>query len=781
MRSAATSSGRSGGSVKKQGFRERLRVGAGFGGALICLTLCSLYYAANIRELLYSEAKTNIIEITEQGAGRLEETLSSALFSIHDHADYLSRAFTYGAEKGRAELRDIRDCAAKAGYANVRFVDRQGMGRDPDGNTLDVSDEPDFHAALEGKTLISKPFMGKITGKQTVALYSPVRRDGKIYGVLRATKYVEHLYEAYNVPFYHGRGYSYLLDREGTLLVNAPQRVAGESFHNLFGVLDKWGHDRPETQRIREDMRAGRSGAVAAKIGDIRKLICYVPLRAELGWYFISVVPEDAILQNSHTIVRYSGLLCGLVLAVFLIAFILYRLERGRHQERMARLAYVDGLTGLHNRNYLEEYLPAILALARTAPYAVAVFDIDKFKMINEASGYNMGNAILRRVGDVLGANLRNDEWAVRGSNDMFVLVLRYETLKDLKHRVHELFESIRLCVEKEGIFNGRLSFTCGIHLLENPEINPEKVYDYADIARKSIKSRAETKIAIFRPGMLRLLQKEKEIEDAMRPALAAGEFIVYLQPKAEIGTGRLTGAEALVRWIRPDHGLLSPQSFIPLFEKNGFIVELDCHMLEQLCRLKRRWLEEGFPDCVVSVNMSRKHLHREDFIATLAGIADKYGLRRETLEIEITESAFFENTSLLVKRMQDLKTAGFRLAMDDFGAGYSSLNLLKKLPIDVLKIDKEFLGEGDVSEKSRAVISSIVDMARRIDVEVVCEGVETAQQAEFLMSIGCRRAQGFFYARPMPAADFERLLRENVRLPENVSESRAGKEGALP
>lgn len=755
-----------GGIVKQPGLRERLRAWAGFAAALVCLLVCSVYFAVNIRELLYREATSNIIEITEQGAGRLEEAIRGSLFTVHDHATYLSRAFTCGAEKGNTELRDIRDCARKAGYANVRFTDPQGRGRDPDGHVLDVSEEPDFKAALAGKTILSRPFFSDRWKKPVVAFYSPVWRDGQVRGVLRATKFVENLYDSFSVSFYRGRGWSYVLDRDGDVLLDAPQRD-GARFQNLFEILGAWRHDQPEIERIRQDMLAGRNGVAVVSGGGPRKVLCYVPLRIEKHWYMVSVVPEDAVLENSRTVMFYSALLCGLVLLVFLSGFILYRWERGRHRQRMIRLAYVDNLTGLHNRNYLEERLPAILESARAESWAAAVFDIDRFKMINEASGYEAGDAILRCAADVLRENLEGDELAVRGGNDMFVLILRYATLKALKRRLYDLFAGISRRLEEEGVLNGRLDFTCGIHLLTDAGITPEKVYDYADIARKSVKSRGETRIAVFRQGLLGLMQQEKEIEDVMRTALADGEFVVYLQPKAELGSGRLIGAEALVRWERPLQGIVTPQSFIPLFERNGFIVELDFYMLEELCRLKRRWLDQGLPECVVSVNMSRKHLHRGDFIASLAAVADKYAIRRDTLEIEITESAFFENADLLVKLMEDLKSAGFRLAMDDFGAGYSSLNLLKKLPIDVLKIDKEFLSEGDISQKSRAVISSIVDMARRIHVDVVCEGVETPQQAEFLMSIDCRCAQGFLYARPMPAASFERLLREGARLPE--------------
>lgn len=758
--------------MKQRGLKERLWAWGGFAAALVYLLICSAYFAVNIRELLYRDATSNIIEITEQGAGRLEEAIRGSFSTVRDHATCLSRAFAYGAEKGNAELGDICRCPRQSAFTDVRFVDMQGMGRDPDGHVPDVSEVPDFKAALSGKTLLSRPFVSSLQKKPVVVFYCPVWRDGRVQGVLRAVKPADSLYDSFNASFYRGRGWSYVLDRDGAVLLDALRRD-GERFQNLFEMLGRWRHERPGIERIREDMRAGRSGVAVVSGGGPRKVLCYVPLRIEPHWYLVSVAPEEAVLENSRTVMFYTVLFCGLAVLACLSGFILYLWERDRHRRHMIRLAYVDSLTGLHNRNYLEERLPSILKAARVESLAAAVFDINRFKMINDSSGYEAGDAILRCAADVLRENLGENELAVRDGSDMFVLIVRYTTLKALKRRLQDFFAEISRRLEEQGALNGLLNFTCGVHLLTDAGMTPEKVYDYADMARKSVKSRGEIRIAVFRQDLLRLMQREKEIEDVMHAALAGGEFVVYLQPKAELGSGRLIGAEALVRWERPGQGTVRPQNFIPLFEKNGFIVELDFHILEQICRLKRCWLDQGLPDCVVSVNMSRKHLYRGNFIASLEAVADEYDIRRDTLEIEITESAFFENADLFVKLMEDLKTAGFRLAMDDFGAGYSSLNLLKKLPIDVLKIDKEFLSGGDISRKSGAIISSIVDMARRIHVDVVCEGVETPQQAEFLMSIGCRCAQGFLYARPMSAGAFERLLRDGARLPESFRPTR--------
>jgi len=247
-------------------------------------------------------------------------------------------------------------------------------------------------------------------------------------------------------------------------------------------------------------------------------------------------------------------------------------------------------------------------------------------------------------------------------------------------------------------------------------------------------------------------------IESEMYKALENEEFQVYLQPKINMVTTKICGAEALVRWIHPEEGMRSPALFIPIFEKNGFISQLDMYMFEKVCRIKADWIACGrqYAHIVISVNMSRVHLHEKDFCETLSEIADKYGIVHNELEIEITESVFEEDNNVLIDNVERIKEQGFLVSIDDFGSGFSALNLLKDLYVDTIKIDRGFIHGSGETARGKGIIRNVIALCLDLKVDVVTEGIETKEQAEFIMQCGCQIAQGFYYSRPLPLNEFE-------------------------
>ena len=255
------------------------------------------------------------------------------------------------------------------------------------------------------------------------------------------------------------------------------------------------------------------------------------------------------------------------------------------------------------------------------------------------------------------------------------------------------------------------------------------------------------------------------QIESEMNYALENRQFHVYLQPKMNMVTTKLCGAEALVRWIHPVDGMRSPALFIPIFEQNGFVSRLDMYMFEEVCRIKADWAKRGEPyaNIEVSVNMSRTHLHEEDFCEKLSEIADKYGIARKELEIEITESVFEEDSNVLIDNVNRIKESGFLVSIDDFGSGFSALNLLKDLYVDTIKIDRGFIHGSGETPRGKGIIRNVIALCLDLKVDVVTEGIETKEQAEFIMQCGCQIAQGFYYSRPLSLQDFEGFAEKYV------------------
>lgn len=734
-----------------------------FIGIIILSLALSYRYIQYIDMLLYQQNVSSIVEVTDQGAKRIEYILQNNLSILNRKAQDVGTLYLTGRENNSLAMRYILEVTPNDDYYIISLVTPDGKAKDMNGNVLDVSDEPYFKKALnEGKSFISEPFYEEVENKKVLALYTPVIVENETKAVLRSAILADDLYQLFHVSFFSDQGYCYILNRKGELLIGSPHNGIIGDFKNLFQLLAGENKTKEELKNMQADFADGRQGTCILHSGGVGKFFSYLPLENAAEWYLVTVVEEKVITQNTRTVILYSIAMCALLTFVLLGVSLTFILERQR--KRVARLehtAYKDTLTGLYNRNYLAEKTAAILEMAMKKKMASAVVDVDKFKMINESFGYCHGDIILSYVASAFMNFMEKDEFAVRLKDDLFVLILCYENEKDLEERLLHIFENIRKGFTQNQLINS-ISFSCGVYLLQGLSSASSNLFDYGDIARKSVKQHSDTKIAFFKKSMLWHLQEEKEMEDRMEYALHHGEFALYLQPKFDMQTGEMNGAEALVRWISQTKGIVGPGRFIPLFEKNGFITKLDYYMFEKICQLKQSWKEKNMPDPIISVNMSRNHLSQDDFIVTLVAIADRYGIHHETIEIEITESAFFNDTERLIDMMLELKGAGFKLSMDDFGAGYSSLNLLKKLPIDVLKIDKDFLDESEVTPKGQIIMSSIVKMAQNIKVEVICEGVETQKQVNFLLGIGCLYGQGYLYARPMKVQEFEEFRKNS-------------------
>ena len=281
---------------------------------------------------------------------------------------------------------------------------------------------------------------------------------------------------------------------------------------------------------------------------------------------------------------------------------------------------------------------------------------------------------------------------------------------------------------------------------------------DWAHLALKTVKGSDLTNYAFYDGELRARLLDENNIKDQMHEALEKGQFVLYLQPKVEISSGRIVGAEALARWRHPTDGLILPGRFVPLFERNGFIVRFDEYIWEQTCKMLRLWLNKGYRPTPVSINVSRMHFNDDHFCGKLLALTDKYHLPRHLLELELTESAFFESEKTLIRVMNDLQKQGFVFSMDDFGTGYSSLSTLRALPFNIVKLDRTFISDGTDNERGQIVARNTVTMARQLKMKIIAEGVETVEQAHFLLSIGCNYAQGYYYARPVDPEEFEVL-----------------------
>ncbi len=379
-------------------------------------------------------------------------------------------------------------------------------------------------------------------------------------------------------------------------------------------------------------------------------------------------------------------------------------------------------------------------------------FDVERFKLINENYGVETGDDLLAFIKDSMSMICGEEQPFCRLTADVFMVVTAYSSddeLMDFIHRIESMMTGFR------GI-DYRLCF--GVAIAEDRTLHTRRHGDNATIARQSIKGNALNNIGFFNGRMRTELNKKHTIEEDMKDALVGNQFVMYLQPKYSISTGRIIGAEALARWFHPEKGMISPGEFVPVFEQNGFILKLDQFIWESACRKIRDWIDRGIEPVPISVNISREYVHSFDVVGELINLVRKYDIPVKLLELEITESVDAEGVEDVVKKM---KSSGFTMLMDDFGSGYSSLNMLKTTQFDVLKIDREFLSEFMESSRGRKIISHTINMSQDIGLDIIAEGVETKEQAQFLSSCGCDAAQGFYYSKPVSQEEFDRKMLE--------------------
>ena len=428
---------------------------------------------------------------------------------------------------------------------------------------------------------------------------------------------------------------------------------------------------------------------------------------------------------------------------------------RLRETAAMINMIQYDRLTGLYSNQYFYQQAGEVLLRNPDQQYDIICSDIENFKLINDVFGVKAGDRLLRGIGNAYAERLKGIGICGRLNSDQFACLL--------KHRddyTDDMF------IEASILTNGLLDIhnivmKWGIYNVEDWSVSIEQICDRALLAARSIKGQYGKYFAIYDDTLRNQLLREQAITDSMESALSQNQFLVYLQPKYRIKDEVLVGAEALVRWNHPVWGFLSPAEFIPLFEKNGFITRLDRFVWEKACAVLHDWDERGYYPMSVSVNVSRADIYNEDLADTLVKIIEKYDLDPSRLHLEITESAYTENPKQIIDTVTTLRELGFVIEMDDFGSGYSSLNMLNDMPIDILKLDMKFIRSEMAKPKSQGILQFIINLASWMNLSVVAEGVETKAQLLRLTEIGCDYVQGYYFAKPMPCQEFEGLLDE--------------------
>ncbi len=442
--------------------------------------------------------------------------------------------------------------------------------------------------------------------------------------------------------------------------------------------------------------------------------------------------------------------------------------ERKLTEQRVHHVAQHDVLTGLPNRSLLQDRLGQAIAYANRSGRAmwVMLIDLDRFKFVNDSMGHKAGDVLLMTVAARLTGSLRDTDTVARLSGDEFVVILSEHHDEPLSPEiVQRVMDSVA-----QPVMLGTKEFfvTCSIGVAVYPsEGTPaDSLIEHADIAMYSAKKMGRNNFQFYTPAMNEESQERVRIESALRNALERNEFVLHYQPQVDLKTGQIVGMEALIRWKHPEMGMVPPGRFIGIAEETGLIVQIGAWVMRTACAQNKAWQDAGLGRLRVAVNLSARQFGAADLIASLESALRDTMLDPDCLEIELTESLFMSDVTPAVELLHRMKSLGVNLSIDDFGTGYSSLSYLSRFPIDVLKIDRSFVADITHDANDAAIVTSIIALAHNLKLAVIAEGVETAEQLDYLRSHGCDEMQGYFFSKPLAAEDFEQLLLQRRALP---------------
>ena len=721
-------------------------------GTALSLSL-GLYYMGRMAQYSYKTSLEECDRLTDATAAMMKQDIENNCQALQILADsagqhYLeeikNNSAIIGKEQAKSILSPFWDNNA---YLDMAVIGTDGKGYDRTGEEIDASGEDYFINAMMGQAGVSDRISYTKSGEPVITYAAPIMINSNCRGVLSATVtacldpadfledsgqkgisfYVVNGEKALTAYFQgtdiSGFNYDNALSR-GYLYEKYEARMADMNFIDYFSKFYQKNNE----------------------------LILYQSPLGINQWTLL-VGKYDIMNPMAREIFKISTTMLVVIMAgIFLLFMLLIIIQRASNRKVIQTL-YLDPVTGGGNWYRFRRDVNKLLNSRQFSKkkYALINFDINRFKVINDAYGYQKGDEVLKDIYQVVKHWAGNGEPYTRYAADQFYILMSFQKENEVTDRLKDLNERLR-----------RLRYTkvvkiyFGVYFITERTDSIDRMGEFAGIAKSRSKEHNEGMITFFDDEARGRLLEEEEIEKNMYDALKNDEFIMYLQPKYMAKNETVSGAEALVRWRNNQGALVTPGYFIPVFEKNGFIIELDIYMLRKVCEKLKDWLDRDYSPMPISVNISRIHFANPALAEEIRDIVDEYGVPHELIELELTESAFLQSKHTLIKTVVRLKNYGFVVSMDDFGAGYSSLNSLKDLPLDIVKLDGELFRISEETQRGLTVIRNTIAMAKDLHMQVVAECIETREQVEFLCLVGCDIIQGYYYAKPMPAEQFE-------------------------
>ncbi|MDO5147470.1 MAG: EAL domain-containing protein [Eubacteriales bacterium] len=712
---------------------------------LMFLIISIFFYVklkSKIESVVLEEAQRNITNISELNADAVYREISNRQILLKAVSDNVAAS----------HIEDVDEIIDKMllyvnnyNFYNMGVMTPDGMLHTTSGKVVDITlqDSP-YKDALNGQPMISESFMPLDGGDKNVNLMStPVYIGRKLKYIITATYYSYDLAENMNTSALHDQGYNYLLNSQGDMAIY-PKAGEDKEYLDLMRHINKNMNISPSQGKTIDFEYNG--DLYYAHFEDLHIN----------DWCLMTCYKQETVFQGFHAILSSVFQCMGFlwIQIVWSVAFII--LLSIRFQEKTHKIVFYDDLLKEKNAEYMRIYFQHIPE-DKMEQKAFIALDVDKFKEFNFIHGNESGDRLLKYISRTFHKVLPKDE-IFRYSADLFVAMVDGKNKEEVENKIKSLLARIVEDIEKNKIQPFDISI--GIRMLKKGD-GIRTVHSDALIAKKTVKGNHVQKYAFYDEQMRRERIEFMEMESDFHRALKYDEFQVYYQPKYDMRTEKVVGAEALVRWVKEDGTMISPGAFIPCFEKNRQIVMLDEMMIEKVCHQMKEMKEEGIEVLPVSVNLSRVHLKYPGILKKIEAVLEETGVNPSNLSFEITESALYEDSEPLKKVIDRLHKLGCKVNMDDYGMGVSGPNSLISNEFDVIKMDKSFI-DGIGEKKAESVIRSTICLSKELGMTILAEGVEEKSQADTLMKWGCHLAQGFYYSKPVPESRYRNLLIEN-------------------
>ncbi len=727
---------------------------------LIIVTTISIIYLWYINDRLDKNTLKNLKELTKQDGIRIQKIVEEHIRILETIVNEIEISNILNEDE---IFKIYEKNEGKNIFSRMGIMYNDGKTVTNDGERLDLSEDIEYFFQTD-EVQISRSRKSKID-REEINIYSKKIAFENQDIVILIVLETDQLREVFLQEVYGGEGFECIVTSDGDIIANSNSllellNINNTNVTNIFDVVRNQNliNNDKELSKIKEiesNIKNRIEGYSKITINGKNYYIAYTKLQIE-NWSLAIITPGNVIAKDINNSLRVTFLIC-LIIILMAIIITTYIIVTNRKQKgKLYKLAYIDPVTNIGNYNYFIEKGKEILKRSVEDNKYILVLDIDKFKTINKKYGYEIGNLILKELSNTIEKTINNQKIVCRFSGDIFGIIL--ETNDNIENIAKNLINKLSKLEIKGRQYV--LLLTIGIYKIKKEDVNIKEALDKAIIAKNTGKGKYQKQYYIFDEILEKNLTEEHNIESIMQEALLKKEFEIYYQPKIFIKNKEVIGAEALVRWKR-DGKFIYPDKFIPIFEKNQFIIKLDIYIFEEVCKTIVEWQKKYGKIPKISVNMSKEHFSYKNFLEEYKMILKKLNLRPEILEIEITESAAVEKENIL-EYIKSIKKEGFIVSIDDFGTGYSSLNMLEDMNVDIVKIDKSFIDKIEENEKKPNILKYIITMIKKLGLKIVAEGVENEKQIEILSKWNCDYVQGYFYSKPLNKKEFEEYFYKN-------------------